>query len=62
MTGGAAQQANRKLASNTRGLCKVHGWLGSHGKSCRTGQQDAADFITYVTRMPHDRRNCAVNF
>ena len=62
MTGRAAQQANRKLASNTRGLCKVHGWLGCHGKSCMTGQWDAADYMTYVTRMSHDRRNCAVNF
>ena len=62
MTGRAAQQADKELAMLQTRLCKVRGWLGCHRKSCMTGQRDAAEYMTYITRMLHIRRNGAVNF
>ena len=62
MTGRAAQQADKELAMLRVGLCKVHGWLGCHKKSCMTGQWDAAEYMMYGTRMLHNKRNGIVNF
>ena len=62
MTGRAAQQADRELAMFCAGLCKAHGWLGYHGKSYMTGQQDAAEYMMYITCMLYNRRNGAANF
>ena len=62
MMGRVAQQADRELAMFCVGLCKVHGWLECHGKSCMTGQRDAAEYMMYITCMLHDRCNGTVNF